>query len=214
MSVRFADDDNNDDDSIEGNTGPKLEHLNLRNYTMKAEDLAKTRREHAIVDRIYRNQRRASIMQQKKAATLFKVTPELIAQIRAKETKRSDWTKCYSERQGKRYWRHNLSGMTSMERPYSNLDLGAESDSSEDSVDLSPSRKIRSLSPQRKKKGRGKKGSDNSSDEDSMSLEAIHELDQGEWHERFSTKYNAKYWRNIHTRAVLWKKPLEYRSHR
>lgn len=218
MSVRF------EDDNIEEEDNEPIQHqLNFRSHTMSAEDLARTRQEHASVDRIYQNQRRATLTQQRKAATLFKVTPDLINSIKAKDTKRSEWMKCYSERQHRRYWRHKATGMTSLERPYSNLDLGAESDSSEDSVDLSPSRKVRSRSPSPQRKKRSHRENNNAGendhevnrdDDDLLDLAAIHELDQGIWHERFSQRFNAKYWRNQHTRAVLWKKPVEYRSHR
>ncbi len=130
-----------------------------------------------------------------KAAKRLKLDDAEVKRIVSKETTRDEWEKHFNQRQHRRYWRHKATGITKWERPYVNLDINGEEDSTDESLyggeEASDDSDSRRDTPKKKKNG-----------------EAVPvAVDHGVWVEKYNKKYDTKYWRNKDTMVLSWSKP-------
>ena len=81
------------------------------------------------------------------------------------------------------------TGITKWERPYVNLDINGDNDSTDESV------------------YGGNEGNRESSDDGAINRQRHVPVDHGVWIEKYSTKYDMKYWKNKDTKLLSWSKP-------
>ena len=141
----------------------------------------------------------------------MKLSTSELKKIEDKVTTRDDWEKHFNQRQHKRYWRHKITGITKWERPYVNMDINGDSDSTDASL-----------------YGQDDDDNDNDNDDDDddddtisssssgtemkkkkkqMTASAPATVDHGVWIEKYNKKYHTKYWRNKDTKVLSWVKP-------